>query len=872
MSATDSRKQTAHTPVMQQYLGFKAEHPDQLLFFHMGDFYELFYDDARKVARLLDLTLTRRGNSAGEPIPMAGVPIHAAESYLARLLRLGESVVICDQIGDPATTKGPVERRVTRIVTPGTLTDEALLDARCDNLLVALAPATGKRPHGLAVLELSSGRFTLSEPADDATLLAEIERLQPAELLYPDEVTAPAAALTFGARERPGWQFDEPRACALLCRQYGVSSLAGFGCDDAGQAIAAAGALLHYLEETQRSKVAHLLPPRLEAAAESIMLDASCRRNLEIEQDLSGKRDHSLVRIMDTTTSAMGGRCLRRWLTRPLRDHDALRHRYHAVASLLDDRRYLSVREILTNMGDMERILARVALASARPRDLVQLRDALARLPRLAAILTELDSPLADELGRQLAIDPAWHDLLADAIAAEPATLIRDGGVIAASYDAQLDQLRGLSQDAGDFIVRLELAERAATGIGTLKVGFNRVHGYYIEVSRGQVANVPAHYQRRQTLKAAERYITPELKTHEEKVLSARERALARERELYAQLLTQLAPALPSLQSAAAAVAASDVLAGFAERAESLNLSQPELSDTPGLYIRAGRHPVVEQLQSEAFVPNDLQLDDEQRMLIITGPNMGGKSTYMRQTALIVILAHAGSFVPAAACRCGPVDRIFTRIGASDDLAGGRSTFMVEMTETATILNNATPESLVLLDEIGRGTSTFDGMALAWACAAQLAQPIRAMTLFATHYMELTMLAQQFPGVDNVHLDAVEHGDRIVFLHSVEPGPADRSYGLQVALLAGVPAPVVVAARERLEQLEARAWPGEHRQPDLFTATAADSKLAAALAAIDPDNTSPRAALQLLYHLRALLNSDGHNDRRADDCQTDEGS
>lgn len=850
MSTTGSRVTPSHTPVMQQYLGFKAEYPDKLLFFHMGDFYELFYDDARKVARLLDITLTRRGNSAGEPIPMAGVPIHAAESYLARLVRLGESVVICDQIGDPATSKGPVERQVSRIVTPGTLTDEALLDVHSDNLLTAIYGRQGK--YGIAALELSSGRFTLAEPADEAALLAEIERLQPAELLHPQAVAGFVGSIQVSHNERPDWQFDSQRARLQLCQQYGVKTLAGFGCDDADLALAAANALLHYLEETQRSALPHLLPPQLEPASDSIMLDANCRRNLEIERDLSGRRDHSLLRVMDSTLTPMGGRCLRRWLQRPLRDHHALRARHHAVASLLNDRQYRNVRELLNDIGDLERILGRIALASARPRDLVQLRHGLGCLPPIGDLLAPLDSPLLAESVARLRVDPALHELLERAIAEEPAALIRDGGVIADDYDSELDELRHLSSDAGDFIARLEQEERAATGINTLKVGFNRVHGYYIEVSRAQAAAVPDHYQRRQTLKAAERYITPELKQHEERVLSARERALARERQLYSDLLGQLGESLAPLQAAAAALAGIDVLAAFAERAESLNLSAPELSDTAGIEIRRGRHPVVEQLQSEAFVPNDLAIDDERRMLVITGPNMGGKSTYMRQTALIVILAHSGSFVPAETCRCGPIDRIFTRIGAADDLAGGRSTFMVEMTETATILNNATPQSLVLLDEIGRGTSTFDGLALAWACAAQLAGKIRSLTLFATHYMELTALPQEFSGVDNVHLEAVEHGDKIVFLHSVEPGPADRSYGLHVALLAGVPPAVVDSARERLQQLESRSLPDDSDQTDMFQ-PATVSPLAEALSAIDPDTVSPREALQLLYHLQEQL-------------------
>ncbi len=853
-SGDKAARQTQHTPVMQQYLGLKAQYADQLLFFHMGDFYELFYDDARQVARLLDITLTSRGSSAGEPIPMAGVPVHAVESYLGRLVRLGESVVICDQIGDPATSKGPVERQITRIVTPGTLTDEALLEARCDNLLTAIYEGDGG--YGLASLEISSGRFSLSESADRTALLAELERLQPAEVLTADSDTAIQAADCPGSVcERPAWHFDTARATTQLCRQYGVQSLSGFGCADASLALAAAGALLDYLAETQRSALPHLLPPRLEPPADSVVLDAACRRNLEIERDLSGQREHSLLRVMDTTLSSMGGRCLRRWLARPLRDHEQLRARHHAVATLLDNRAYQALRELLRDLGDLERILARVALASARPRDLVQLRAGLARLPDINACLDGLDSPLLTALRNRLTVDPAIHALLERAIAEDPAPLLRDGGVVATGYDSELDELRELSNDAGHFMRELEQRERDATGITTLKVGYNRVHGYYIEVSRGQSNAVPEHYQRRQTLKAAERYITPELKQHEDRVLSARERSLTRERRLYSELLTQLAQSLPAMQTAAGALAETDVLAAFAERAETLGLTCPVLTADPGIDIRGGRHPVVEQLQSEPFVPNDLAVTEERRMLIITGPNMGGKSTYMRQTALIVLLAHAGSFVPAEACQLGPIDRIFTRIGAADDLAGGRSTFMVEMTETATILNNATPQSLVLLDEIGRGTSTFDGLALAWACAARLAGEIRALTLFATHYMELTALPRDYNGVSNIHLDAVEHSDRIVFLHSVQEGPANRSYGLQVALLAGVPPAVVQQARQRLAQLESGAaeqQPPPDGQTDLFTPQQ-DAPLAAALRDVDPDSLSPRQALELIYHLRELL-------------------
>lgn len=867
MTATGTHKPApAHTPVMQQYLGHKARYPDMLLFFHMGDFYELFYDDARKVARLLDITLTKRGSSAGEPIPMAGVPVHAAQSYLARLVRMGESVVICDQIGDPAAGKGPVERQITRIVTPGTLTDETLLDARSDNLLMAIHHQ--EDCYGLAAVELSSGRFNLLELRGTDTLAAELERLQPAEILVADNRSARMPDGHSGKLcERPDWHFDIAVAREWLCEAFQVQNLDGFGCAAADNALAAAGCLLRYLNETQRSQLPHLLPPRLEHPGDSILIDAVSRRNLEIEKDLSGHREHSLLRVMDTTRTAMGGRCLRRWLLRPLRDRLVLEQRYESIEQLLGDRRYTDVRVPLNDIGDVERILARIALRSAKPRDLIQLRDSLAVLPNLRRLFAPLEATLLQQIDRALDVNPAIHSLLAQALEDEPAAHIRDGGVIANGYDAELAELRALSSNAGDFIQRLEKRERERTGINTLRVGYNRVHGYYIEVGRSH-SEVPADYQRRQTLKASERYITAELKQHEDRVLSAQERALARERQLYDELLIKLGHELTALQTAADALAQLDVLAALAERADDLDLVRPDLSPSPGIDIEAGRHLVVEQLQSAPFVPNDLSLDDDRRMLIITGPNMGGKSTYMRQSALIVLLAHAGSYVPASRCRLGPVDRIFTRIGAADDLAGGRSTFMMEMTETANILHNASAESLVLLDEIGRGTSTFDGLALAWACATHLAAEVRCFTLFASHYMELTTLPRDYAGVANVHLQAVEHGDRVVFLHSVEAGPADRSYGLHVAALAGIPPRVVEQARRRLDMLESRALETQTDhptpQPDLFSPPV-EQRLTDAIAEIDPDTVNPRQALDTLYRLRRLLEEPEQPDKPSAD-------
>ncbi len=839
-----------HTPMMRQYLGIKAQHPDMLVFYRMGDFYELFYDDARRAARLLDITLTARGQSAGEPIPMAGVPYHAVEIYLARLIRAGESVAICEQVGDPATSKGPVERKVVRIVTPGTVTDEALLDERRDNLLCAVHQQGGR--FGLAVLDVTSGRFTVSELDGDEALLGELERLQPAELLMAE---AGECARRFeqrrGAQPLAPWHFDQDTARRQLAAQFGTRDLSGFGCEHLGLAVSAAGALLHYLKETQRSALPHIRGLGVEQRESAVLLDAASRRNLEIDHALSGDHDHTVVGVMDRTVTAMGSRLLRRWLHRPLRDQAVLAARHDAIAALLEADACDELRGQLRGIGDVERILARVALKTARPRDLTQLRTALGRLPDLHGQVCALDAALLTALGARIQAFPELEDRLTRAIIDNPPVLIRDGGVIAPGYDAELDELRTLKDNADQFMVELESRERERSGIGALKVGYNRVHGFYIEVSRRDSERVPDDFIRRQTLKGVERYITPELKGFEDKVLSASERALAREKQLYEELLDILGTRLADLQDTAAALAELDVLANLAERATALRLVRPELSPEPGIVIRAGRHPVVEQASEAPFVPNDLSLTDDTRMLLVTGPNMGGKSTYMRQTALIVLLAYAGSYVPADAARLGPVDRIFTRIGASDDLASGRSTFMVEMTETANILHNATAESLVLMDEIGRGTSTFDGLSLAWAAAVELARR-RAFTLFATHYFELTALPEQLPGVRNVHLDAVEHGHDIVFLHAVKPGPASQSYGLAVAALAGVPRHVIGEARAKLRELEdgsvGKAAPVA-AQMDMFVRP---DPLREALDRVDPDQLTPRDALAALYELKRL--------------------
>ena len=856
-----------HTPLMRQFFAAKAEHPDVLLFFRMGDFYELFYDDARKAARLLDITLTQRGNSAGQPIPMAGVPAHAYEGYLARLVALGESVAICEQIGDPALAKGLVERKVVRIVTPGTVTDEALLQDRRDTLLMAVA--RGKSGYGLAWADLAGGRFLVNEVANDDQLEAELARLDPAELLVPDEEGWPAGlASRGGIRRRAPWLFDADSGRRQLLQFFNLHDLTGFGIEGRHLAIAAAGALLGYVEETQKQRLPHLTSIRVETSDGAIAMNAATRRHLELDTRVDGDTRHTLLGVLDTTVTPMGGRLLRRWLHRPLRDRQVVTERHDAVERLVDTRADGDVRDAFRGLGDIERILSRVALRSARPRDLSTLRDALLLLPKVRAALDGIDSPrllaLCAELGEHDA-QAAW---MARAIVAQPPLLARDGGVIAEGYDAELDELRLLSTNADQFLIDLEARERESSGIPTLKVGYNRVHGYYIEISKGQADKAPVHYTRRQTLTGAERYITEELKQFEDKVLSARERALSREKLLYEQILDELNRDLEPLKRAAAELSELDVLACFAERARELDWSRPTLVDDAVIRIERGRHPVVEAVRDAPFEPNDLILhgdgasgtsDAPRRMLVITGPNMGGKSTYMRQNALIVLLAHIGSFVPASKAELGPIDRILTRIGAGDDLARGQSTFMVEMSETSYILHHATPQSLVLMDEIGRGTSTYDGLALAEACAKHLANANRCYTLFATHYFELTALAQPGSGIANVHLDAVEHGDSLVFMHAVKDGPADRSFGLQVAALAGLPKSVVREARGRLAELEQRRSdpaPVLSAQaldaPQQFGLFAPNSAALDALAAIDPDELTPKQALEALYRLKAL--------------------
>ncbi|MCP4596051.1 DNA mismatch repair protein MutS [Neptuniibacter sp.] len=850
-------QKTEHTPMMQQYLRIKAQHPDQLVFYRMGDFYELFFDDAKKAAELLDISLTARGKSAGEPIPMAGIPYHAAEAYVGKIVRAGESVVICEQIGDPATSKGPVERAVARIITPGTVSDEALLDENRDNLLVALNQIGDN--FGFAIVDIASGRFSLMEVDNEDALMSELERLRPSETLYNEDSSLGKLLETHkGLRPQAPWHFEADTAHDLLCQQFKVKDLGGFGCDHLSVAITAAGCLLQYAKDTQRTALPHIRRIQIEQHNDCVALDAATRKNLEIDQNLSGGFDNTLAKVIDKCRTPMGSRLLRRWLHRPLQDRTTLLARQASIQWLQEGYRFEDIQQQLKLIGDSERILARIALRSARPRDLERLKTALQILPEIQQLLNETQAPLVAELAEQISEFPKLAEILTNAIIDNPPVVIRDGGVIAEGFDSELDELRGISENAGAYLIDLETRERERTGIATLKVGYNRVHGYFIEIGKAQNAELPAEYIRRQTLKNAERYITPELKEFEDKALSAKSRALAREKALYDDLLETLASELPELQDSAAAIAELDVLNNLAERATSLDYAPPTLTDEPQIKIQRGRHPVVETVLDDPFVANDLDLHDERKMLIITGPNMGGKSTYMRQAALITLLAHIGSYVPASAATIGIVDKIFTRMGSSDDLAGGRSTFMVEMTETANIMHNATERSLVLMDEVGRGTSTFDGLSLAWACADNLARETKAFTLFATHYFELTSLPDQATSVFNVHLTAVEHNDHIVFLHEVKDGPASQSYGLQVAQLAGVPLHVIQQAKTKLIQLEQDVSVGAQLssppppvQNDMFAAP--EPKAVKELKKVSPDDLTPRQALDLVYKLKGMI-------------------
>lgn len=852
-----------HTPMMRQYLALKAESPDVLLFYRMGDFYELFYDDAKKAAALLDISLTKRGQSAGQPIPMAGVPYHAVEGYLAKLVELGESVAICEQVGDPATAKGPVERKIVRIVTPGTVSDEALLPERQDNLIAAVYQE--KERFGLATLDMTSGRFQLSEPATKENLQAELQRIAPVELLYCEDFSdMQLIENAKGLRRRPIWEFELGTAIQQLNRQFGTQDLRAFGVEKALLGLCAAGCLLQYARETQRSALPHIQSINLIQNNQHIQLDVATRRNLELTQNLAGGTENTLASVLDKCVTPMGSRLLKRWIHQPIRDIEKLQQRQQVISEILQQDLITELQPPLQQVGDMERILTRVALRTARPRDLTRLRTALEQIPLIRSVLKTSKKMTA--LSNQLGEFEGLFELLQQAIIDNPPLLIRDGGVIAESYNAELDEWRSLSDGATKYLEDLEIREREATGIDTLKVGFNAVHGYYIQISQGQAHKAPIHYVRRQTLKNAERYIIPELKTYEDKVLKAKGAALALEKQLYDEIFDQILPHLGALQLTAQTLAKLDVLTNLAERADSLNYVCPQFSDEIGIQIHNGRHPVVERVMKDPFIANPLALNPQRHLLIITGPNMGGKSTYMRQTALIVLMAYIGSFVPAESAVIGQTDRIFTRIGASDDLASGRSTFMVEMTEMANILHQATSQSLVLIDEIGRGTSTYDGLSLAWACAEWLAKKTRSLTLFATHYFELTVLPEQLSGTANVHLDAMEHDNTIVFMHAVQEGAASKSYGLAVAALAGVPQSVITLAKQKLKQLEKLSQQNADQriqdlriinrsqgELDLMETDNSKNVVMEMLEKLDPDDLSPKQALAYLYQLKKLV-------------------
>ena len=863
--------------MMRQYFGLKSQHPTQLLFYRMGDFYEIFYDDAKKAARLLDITLTSRGHSGGKPIPMAGIPFHAAENYIARLVRMGESVVVCEQVGDPATSKGPVDRQVSRIVTPGTLSDEAFLEERKENLLLSLAYESrkGVSTFGFSYLDMASGRFCLFEVEGEEALTSELQRLTPTEILLSEDFPhTKLIQLEKGIRELGPWHFDHDSSYRQLIQQFNTKDLSGFGCEELKAAISSAGALLQYAKDTQRSELPHIRTITVEQRDDCVLIDGATRRNLEIDINLTGSSSNTLTSVLDRCATPMGSRLLKRWLHQPIRDLKEINLRQDVIEELKSDPITNAFKQTLKEIGDLERILSRIGLRSARPRDLVRLGLALNALPNLKTQLSHLSSPRLNDINTRIEEQNSMASELETALVENPPAVVRDGGIFDKGYDAELDELIALSSNATDFLAEMERTEKERTGISSLKVGFNRVHGYYIEISRLHSEQAPVEYIRRQTLKNAERFITPELKAFEDKALSAKSKALAREKQLYEALLDSLNLLLSSLQTTSQALAELDVLTNFAERADRLNYTRPTLSNDQKIDIKQGRHPVVESVITDPFIPNDLYMDPSRSLLMITGPNMGGKSTYMRQVALITLLAHTGSFVPADSATLTLVDRIFTRMGSSDDLAGGRSTFMVEMTETANILNNASANSLVLMDEVGRGTSTFDGLSLAWSAVEYLANHIHCYVLFATHYFELTQLADELSNATNVHLTATEHEDSIVFMHKVHEGPASQSYGLQVAQLAGVPKKVITEAKQKLSELEdhsrtmndfsiKESTPCDKKyktkepssapvQSDLFIGGRNDV-LEDSLKEADLNNMTPIDALTLLYKLKKLI-------------------
>ena len=856
-------KNQNHTPMMRQFLRIKADNKDTLLFYRMGDFYELFYEDAKIASEILDITLTSRGKSDNQPIPMCGIPYHAVDRYLAKLVQAGHSISICEQIGDPAKTKGPVERKVVRVITPGTVSDESLLDENHDHCLVAVSGKNAFETkeavfqYGVAHMNISSGLFVLTEVTGYEALLSELERIKPAELLLREDLLeADIGIAKYTIRKRPIWEFEADTARRSLCEHFQIEDLSIFSCEDFTIGIEAAGCLLHYAKETQKAELPHIQGLKVELPGESVILDTASRKNLEIDVNLAGGKENTLISVIDSTCTPMGRRLLSRWVNRPLRGRSEVEDRQEIVGSFIEQFRFEKIRGLIKGFGDLERIFARLGLRTARPRDLTTMRESLSLLPELQKYLQDINSPPTALLAMRTREFPVHVDILRRAIKENPSSVIREGGVIEEGYNPDLDELRNLNRNAGQYLIDLELREKEKTNLSTLKVGFNRIHGYYIEISKGQaIGELPPEYIRRQTLKNAERFVTPELKKFEDKILSANSKALAKEKALYEELLELLAKDLSELLICAESIAEIDVLNSFAERATSLNFCKPEISNEPGICIENGRHPVVEETITTQFIDNDLHLKDNQKMLIITGPNMGGKSTYMRQTALIVLMALTGSYVPASRAVIGPVDRIFTRIGSSDDLAGGRSTFMVEMTETATILRNATSSSLVLMDEIGRGTSTFDGLSLAWSAAIYMAERIQAFTLFATHYFELTSLPDTFDSMENVHLDAVEHDNGILFLHKVKSGAANQSYGLQVAKLAGIPSKVIKQAQEKLRQLELETDKQiSHQrveQKDFFDTE--PHPAIQQLERINPDQITAPEALMMLYELKSKL-------------------
>ncbi|MDM1330254.1 MULTISPECIES: DNA mismatch repair protein MutS [Acinetobacter] len=867
---------SSHTPMMQQYLKVKMQHPHSLMFYRMGDFYELFFDDAHKAAKLLGITLTHRGKANGQPIPMAGVPYHSAEGYLARLVKKGETVVICEQIGE-VTGKGPVERGVVRIITPGTLTDDALLNSYQSSNLVALC--LQQNQIGIALLDLSAGIFKVQQQEYQPEQLAiELSRLMPSEIVVDEDIVDPniiesvKKQLDCPVTKRPNVDFNLNNAQKTLCDQLGVATLSGFGIDHLPLAKAAAAALIHYAKETQRTALPHIRSIQLEQSSDFIALDPVTRRNLELIEPLF-EHGTSLFQLINDCQTAMGGRLLSRTLMQPLRDTALLDARLDATEAILTGYHDAPIRLVLKEISDIERVLSRVALGSARPRDLVQLRQACAQIPYLRhavqPIVSAGQSKYLQQLNEELGDFQGLYQRLMAAIVEQPPVLLRDGNVIAEGFDSELDELRQIRDHAGQFLIDLEIQERERTGINTLKIGYNRVSGYYIELSRAQAEQAPEHYIRRQTLKNAERYITPELKSFEDKVLSSESRALAREKMLFEMLLDELRQDIGNLQMMSSAIAQIDVLANFAHQARLKNWTRPEFSPEIGVKIVAGRHPVVEALSKTAFTPNDTTLDFNHRMAIITGPNMGGKSTFMRQTALIALLGYCGSYVPAQAAVLGPIDRIFTRIGSADDLSTGKSTFMVEMTETSQILHHATNQSLVLMDEVGRGTSTYDGLSLAWACVLDLTKRIKCLCLFATHYFELTELGKE-SGIDNYHVTAKELNGNLILLHKVQQGPASQSHGLQVAKLAGIPANVIKEAQNRLKILEKQSHQSVQKsvQHDLFSEPMVETEVIErivevekpspaleALRQLDVDNLTPRQALEQLYALKEQLNA-----------------